>query len=304
MLKKTKLMTAVMLFSTSVAFSQMKVRDELPDKYKWNLTDLYATDDAWKAEKDRIQQEMQKAAQYKGKLTQSASTLLEALEFSTKISKEMTRLYSYASMMSDQDTRVTKYAGMKQEMSQLFSQYGALTSYMEPELLTLTDTQLKSFFEKEKGLSTFKFYLTDLLRKRAHTGSEEVEKILAYSSLMAGNAAEIYSTFSNAEFPYGDIEVDGKKVKLNAANFSLYRASENRDVRKKAFEVYFGKLNEFQRTLGSTLYGNLKSASFYAKARNYNSTLESALDAGNIPTDVYHNLVKNVNSNLETFHRY
>lgn len=293
-----------MLFSTSIAVCQMKVRDELPDKYKWNLSDLYSTDEAWKQEKERIQVEMQKAAQYKGKLTQSASSLLEALEFKTKISKEMVRLSSYASMKSDQDTRVTKYAGMKQELSQVFSQYGALISYMEPELLTLTDAQLNQFFAQEKGLETYRFYLTDLLRKRAHKGSEEVEKVLAYSSLMSGNAANIYSTFSNAEFPYGDIEVDGKKVKLNASNFSLYRASENRAIRKKAFEVYFGKLNEFQRTLGSTLYGNLNSALFYAKARKYNSTLEAALDAGNIPTDVYHNLVKNVNSNLETFHRY
>lgn len=304
MLRKTKLMTAVMLFSTSVAVSQMKVREELPEKYKWNLTDLYATDDAWKNEKERIQQEMQQIASYKGKLTQSASSLLEALDFNTKIGKEMTRLYSYASMKSDQDTRITKYAGMKQELSQLFSQYGALTSFFEPELLTLKDDQLKSFFDKEKGLNTYKFYLTDLLRKRAHKGSEEVEKVLAYSSLMAGNASTIYSTFSNAEFPYGDIEVDGKTIKLNAANFSLYRASKDRNVRKKAFEVYFNKLNEFQRTLGTTLYGNLNSALFYAKARNYNSTLESALDAGNISTDVFHNLVKNVNSNLETFHRY
>jgi len=304
MLRKTKLMTAALLFSTTVAVSQMKVREELPEKYKWNLTDLYATDEAWKVEKDRIQTEMQKAAQFKGKLTQSATTLLEALEFNAKLSKEMGRLYSYASMKSDQDTRVTKYAGMKQELSQLFSQYAAVTSFMEPELLSLKDEQLKSFFEKEKGLATFKFYLTDLLRKRAHKGSEEVEKVLAYSSLMSGNAAEIYSTFSNAEFPYGDIEIDGKTIKLNASNFALYRASENREVRKKVFETYFNKLNEFQRTLGSTLYGNLKSASFYAKARNYNSTLEGALDAGNIPTDVYHNLVNNVNSNLETFHRY
>lgn len=304
MISKTKLMTAMLLFSSSMAMSQMKVRDDLPEKYKWNLTDLYASDEAWKQEKDRLQTEMQKIAQYKGKLTQSPETLMEALEFNAKLGKEMTRLYSYASMKSDQDTRVTKYAGMKQELGQLFSQYGALVSYMEPELLTLKDEQLNSFLNQEKGLATYKFYLTDLLRKRAHRGSEEVEKVLAYSSLMSGNAANIYSTFSNAEFPYGDIEVDGKTVKLNAANFSLYRASEDRSVRKKAFEVYFGKLNEFQRTLGSTLYGNLNSALFYAKARYYNSTLEAALDAGNIPTDVYHNLVKNVNSNLETFHRY
>src|SRR5690606_28060417 len=77
-----------------------------------------------------------------------------------------------------------------------------------------------------------------------------------------------------------------------------------KEVRNKIFDTYFGKLNEFQRTLGTTLYGNLNTALFYAKARNYNSTLEAALDAGNIPTAVYHNLVKNVNNNLETFHRY
>lgn len=304
MLRKTKLMTAVMLFSTSIAVSQMKVREELPDKYKWDLTDLYSSDEAWKQEKDRIQTEMQKAAQFKGKLTQSASSLLEALQFNTKIAKDMVRLSSYASMKSDQDTRVTKYAGMKQELSQLFSQYGALTSFMVPELLTFSDEQLKSFIQQEKGLETYRFYLSDLLRKRAHKGSEEVERTLAYSSLMSGNASSVYNTFMNAEFPYADIEIDGKIVKLNSSNFALYRASENRDLRAKVFEVYFNKLNQFQRTLGTTLYGNLNTALFYAKARNYNSTLESALDGGNIPTAVYHNLVKNVNNNMETFHRY
>ncbi|SMG16230.1 oligoendopeptidase F [Sphingobacterium psychroaquaticum] len=304
MFKKTQLVAAMMIFSTSVAVSQMKVRDEVPDKYKWNLSDLYASDDTWKAEKDRIQKKIQKTAQYKGKLTQSASTLLEALTLNSKLIKELVRLSSYASMKSDQDTRVTKYAGMKQEMQQLFSEFGALTSFMEPELLTLKEDQLNAFVTKEKGLQTYKFYLTDLLRKRAHRGSEEVEKVLAYSSLMSGNAENIFSTFFNAEFPHAEVELDGKLVKLNSANFNLYRGSENRDVRKTVFEAYFKKLNEFQRTFGAQLYGNINAGLFYTKAQNYNSTLESALDAGNVSTDVYNNLVKNVNTNLGTFHRY
>lgn len=304
MRKKTQLITAMMLLSTTVAVSQMKVREELPEKYKWNLSDLYATDEIWKEEKERIQQQMQQAASYKGKLTQSATVLLEALELNSALAKEMTRLSSYASMKSDQDTRVTKYAGMKQELQQLFSAYGALTSFMEPELLTLTEDQLNAFFAKEKGLATYKFYLMDLLRKRAHRGSEEVEKVMAYSALMSGNAANIFSTFFNAEFPHPEIELNGEPVKLNSANFALYRASEDRAVRSKVFAAYFGKLNEFQRTFGTQLYGNINAALFATKARNYNSTLERALDGGNIPTAVYHNLVKNVNENLETFHRY
>lgn len=304
MRKTTQLMTAMMLFSTTVAVSQMKVREELDDRYKWNLTHLYATDEAWKDEKDRLQHKMKEVASYKGKLTQSGSTLFEALEFNSTLIKDMVRLSSYASMKSDQDTRVTKYAGMKQEVQQLFSEYGALTSFMEPELLSLEEDQLSTFFDQEKELLTYKFYLTDLLRKRAHRGSEEVEKVMAYSSLMSGNAANIFSTFFNAEFPHPEIELNGERVKLNSANFALYRASEDRDIRSKVFSTYFGKLNEFQRTFGAQLYGNINAALFTTKARNYGSTLERALDGGNIPTDVYHNLVKNVNDNLETFHRY
>lgn len=304
MRKKTQLMTAVMLFSTSIAISQMKVRDEVPAKYKWDLSHLYTTDESWKTEKEHVQQQMKQVASYKGKLTQSAATLLEALELNSGLAKEMVRLSSYASMKSDQDTRVTKYAGMKQELQQLFSEYGALASYMEPELLTLQEDKLNAFIEQEKGLATYKFYIMDLLRKRAHRGSEEVEKIMAYSSLMSGNAANIFSTFSNAEFPYPDVELNGKLVKLNSANFALYRASEDRAVRSKVFSTYFNKLNEFQRTFGAQLYGNINAGLFATKARNYNSTLERALDEGNIPTAVYHNLVKNVNENLNTFHRY
>lgn len=304
MRKKTQLMIATMLFSTTVAVSQMKVRDELPEKYKWNLSDLYATDEAWRAEKEKIQQKMQEVTRYQGKLTQSAATLLEALSFNSTLIKDMVRLSSYASMKSDQDTRVTKYAGMKQEMQQLFAEYGALTSFMEPELLTLQEEQLNRFFTQEKELTTYKFYLTDLLRKRAHRGSEEVEKVLAYSSLMSGNAANIFSTFSNAEFPHAEIDLNGERVKLNPANFALYRASEDRNVRSKVFETYFRKLNEFQRTFGAQLYGNINAALFATKARKYESTLQRALDDGNIPTAVFHNLIKNVNGNLETFHRY
>src|SRR5690554_4596187 len=129
MRKHTQLMITMMLFSSTVAVSQVKVREELPDMYKWNLTDLYESDDAWKQEKERLQQAMQEIVNYRGKVIHSASTLLEALEFNSRIAKEMYRLYSYASMSSDQDTRVTQYAGMKQEMQQLLSQYGALTAF-------------------------------------------------------------------------------------------------------------------------------------------------------------------------------
>lgn len=298
------MIAAAMLFSTTVAVSQMKVRDELPEKYTWNLNDLYATDAVWKEKKDQLQQQMQEIASYKGRLTHSAPVLLEALELHNTLVKEMVRLSSYASMKSDQDTRVTKYAGMKQEIQQLFSAYGALTSFLEPELLTLEEDQLRAMYAQSKGLVTYQFYLDDLLRKRAHRGSEEVEKVLAYSSLMSGNAENIFSTFSNAEFPYPEIDIKGERIRLNAANFALYRASEDREVRRQVFNSFFGELHAFQQTFGAQLYGNINAALFLTKSRNYESTLARALDSDHIPIGVFNNLIKNVNGNLATFHRY
>src|SRR5690606_23216632 len=121
---------------------------------------------------------------------------------------------------------------------------------------------LQGFLTAEKGLEVYRFYLSDLLRKRAHRGSEEVEKVMAYASLMTGNAANIFSIFSNADFPYPDLELKGEKVKLNPANFALQRESEDRKVRAQVFEAFFGKLHEFQRTFGAQLYGNLNADLF------------------------------------------
>lgn len=302
--KKTKLFTTMLLLSSSVSFAQMQDRDQLDAKYKWNLTDLYASDELWGEQKAALEQKMQAISAYKGTLGQSAGRLLDALSTQFSLSKDLSRLSSYASMKSDQDTRVTKYAGMGQQVQQLYSSFGALSSFMAPELLSLGKQKIDEFIQQEPGLEVYRFYLEDLLRRAPHRGSEEVEKILAYSSMMSSNAANINSTFFNAEFPHAKIDIDGKPVVLNAANFAFHRASADKQVRSKVFSTYFNKLNEFQRTFGAQLYGNINAALFTTKARNYKSTLERSLDNNNIPIGVFDNLISNVNNNLETFHRY
>lgn len=286
------------------AQAQMKNRDEVPEKYLWNLSEIYADDEAWKKEKERIQAEMQKMAEYRGKMTTSADALYKGLDFYVNLTKELVRLSSYASMKSDQDTRVSKYVGMSSEMQQLFSSFGAVTAFMEPELLKMDEAQLQKFIAEKPELKVYEFYVKDLLRKRNHRGSEEVEKVLAYSGLITENAANIFNVFYNAEFPFPEVEVNGKKVRLNSANFALYRGNPDRAVRQNVFGAFFGKLGSFKETFASQLYGNLNVAQFNRLSRNYNSSLEAALDANNIPTAVYHNLIKNVNDNLSTFHRY
>ncbi len=277
----------------------------IPDHYKWNLTDLYPSDNAWKQEKEKLVAKIPTIAQYAGTLGSSAQQLLGCLDLTTQLNKDFSRLSSYASMSSDQDTRVSGYLGMQQEVSQIGSDFSAKAAFIEPEILKIDPAKVQKFLTSEPKLAIYKHYLDDILRRKAHTGTEGEEKIIADAGLMADAPDNIYGIFSNADFPYPEVTLnDGKTVKLNQAGYSLYRASTNRDDRKKVFETFFGKLNDFRRTYGTELNAEVKKDMFYKNARKYSSCLESSLDANNIPTKVYYNLIESVDKNLSTFHRY
>ncbi len=287
------------------AVSQERDRAKIEDKYKWNLAEIYPTDDAWKKEKEKFVADIPGLGKYQGSLAKSAQELLAALDAVTALNKTYSRLYVYASMNSDQDTRESKYLSMVQEMGQIGSSLGAAAAFIEPEILKIDKAVVDGFVKQEKKLEIYKHYLDDILRRKAHTGTEGEEKIIADAGLMAGDAYNIHSIFSNADFPYPDVVLsDGKTVKLDQAAFGLNRTLANRDDRKKVFSTFFGKLDEYRRSFGTQLYAGVKQDMFFTRARKYNSSLESAVDANNIPPSVYHSLVNGVNANLPTFHRY
>ncbi len=280
-------------------------RAEIDAEETWRLEDIYLTDNAWRDAKSQISEEAQKISSFKGKITNSATTLLEFLKFTSDISKEVSRLYSYASMRSDVDTRVTDYLAMKQEMGQMLTKLQSLSSFSEPEILAAGKEKILSFIEQEEGLEIYRMYLMDLFRKQKHRLSESEEKIMAEASMLMQSPYSIYNIFSNAELPYPTIELStGEKVTLNQSGYSKHRASEIRKDREKVFNAFFSSLKGFERTLAEQLYSNVKVHVFNMRTRNYESTLNASLDNYNIPTEVYHSLIGNVNNNLSYFHRY
>lgn len=290
---------------TQSAMSQERDRAKIPDKYKWNLTEIFSSDDAWKSAKEKLIAELPSVEKYRGKLGESPASLLACLDLIYRLSKDYTRLSVYAGLQSDVDTRDAKQLAARQEMGQIGSDFGAKTAFLQPEILKLDRPVIESFLAKEPKLRIYQHNLNDILRRKAHTGTEGEEKIIADAGLMSDAASSGYNIFSNADFPFPVVtQHDGAPVKLDKAAFNLYRAAPNRAFRKKVFESYFGRLNEYRRTFGTQLYAEVKKDMFYMKAQKYNSCLESALDGSNIPVDVYRNLIKNVNDNLATFHRY
>jgi len=295
----------ISLVAANSDFAQERDRGKIPDQFKWDLTHIYPSDDAWKSAKEKLVRQLPDIEKFKGTLARSGGQLLDCLELSSNLTKEFNRLYVYASMSSDQDTRETKHLGMQQEMSTIGSDFAAKASFMEPEILKMDKATVESFLSQEKKLGIYRQYLFDILRRQAHTGTEGEEKIIADAGLMSDAAQSIYGIFSDAEFPYAEVTLsEGKSVKLDKATFSRYRTVANREDRKRVFAAFFGRLHDYRRTYGTQLFAEVKKNMFYMKARKYNSCLEGALDGNNIPVEVYKKLVENVNANLSTFHRY
>ena len=298
-------LTLTLIALTITAAAQSRDRAQTPDKYKWNLAEIYPSDAAWRAAKDRLAAELPKLRPFQGKLASTGGTLADALDMQAAFSKELARLYSYASLLADQDTRDSPHEGMRQEMNQLAAALGAESSFMEPELLKAGEAKVAGFVAAEPRLKVYSVYLSDVFRRAAHTLSDAEEKLLADAGPLAGNPSSLFNILSNADFPYPTITLStGKSVKLDQAAFGELRALPNRADREKVMAAFFASLGSFGRTFGTSMSGEVLKVQFYAKARKYPSSLEAQLDGPNIPTTVYTRLIDGVNRNLPAFHRY
>ena len=285
--------------------AQERDRTKVDEKYIWNLTDVYPDVASWRAAKARVAGEVPRIREFAGKLGTSPQILADALQMLTRLDKEVSRLYVFASMLSDQDTRVSEPQGMQQEMQQLAAEFGAQASYIQPEILRIGSATIEKFLTAEPRLQDYAFPLRDIIRRAAHTLTDSEEKLLADAQPLAASASNIYQILANADFPYPTVTVsDGRQVKLDQAGYAELRTLPQREDRKLAMSTFFQALGGFERTFGTTINSSVQRALFYSKSRKYASTLEASLDRHNIPVSVYMRLIEGVNRNLPTFHRY
>lgn len=285
--------------------AQERDRGQIPDKYKWNLADIYPSTTAWRTAKDGVAKRLTELDAFNGKLGTSAATLADALDVYFALDKELSRLFVYSSMLADQDTRDATNQGMRAEMLQLASDLGAKGAFLEPDVLRLPSGTIEKYLAAEPRLKPYRFYLEDIARRASHTLSEPEERLLASAGPLASSPSNVYGILSNADFPYPTATLsDGKSVVLNQANFTAYRGGTNRADREKVMLAFFSSLGSFSRTYGTTMSGEAQKLQFLAKARRYPSSLAMQLDGPNIPESVYMRLIDGVNKNLPTFHRY
>jgi oligoendopeptidase F len=279
-------------------------RNEIPDEEKWSVQDLYASDQDWEKDYDKILKLSGEPCKYQGKLGDSVQNLYEALKESDESDMLMEKVYVYAFMRYYEDTTNALYQKMSGRASLAMTRLGEKYAFMMPEILEIDDATIDEFLKDEK-LRLYEHALRDLRAKKEHTLSEKEEKLLAKANQIATSPNEIFSKFNNADVKFGEItDEEGNAVELTNGRFSVFMESSDRRVRKDAFTALYKQYKSYINTLAATYYANVKQAVFYAQARNYPSTLEMYLSGSFIPVTVYENLIKTVNDNLDKMHAY
>ena len=246
------------IIGMTAAFVGAGERKDVPDKYRWNLADLYPSEAAWTKAKDAVAKRVPELA--KRKALKSPRDLLAVLTTMFEIDLELSRISVYAHALSDEDVRAARPREMKQAAEELVTAYAAATSWVRPEILALDPAKVRRWITQEAKLAPYRMYLEETLRRRPHTLGAAEEKIVAEAGEMERAGGEVHGVLSNADLPYPTIKLStGESVRLDASAFTLHRQARARADRDKVFASFFGALKTYERTMGATLSAVVKA---------------------------------------------
>jgi len=294
-----------MTTSTNIETNAIPKREGIDDKLKWNLVDMYANDQAWDNDYQKVEQLIEKAEDYTGKLAKSSGLLFECLVVRTELIQITARLYQYAQLNRDIDSRQSKYQEMTNKAAMLSSKAGAAFSFVEPELLKLTDEELLKLSYQFPKTDLYDLYIKELIRSRQHIRSEEIEELLSMSMLIAKGPENTFSLLDDADLKYPSIKDEkGNEVKLTKQRFARFLESSDPRVRRDTSNAFYAVYKDHINAISSTLSTEVNKNIFYTKARKYESALHRALDGDNIPVSVYHSLLDTTEAHLEGLHKW
>ncbi|MBU9789715.1 oligoendopeptidase F [Lentilactobacillus sp. G22-6] len=284
---------------------KLPLRKDVPEKLTWDLTTVYKTDADFEKDFSAVQDQLPVIAQLAGSLENGADALLKATSFYLDLNRKLEKVYVYAQLKNDQDTSETKYQAMFSRVESMVAKFGAAVSWFDPELLTLSESTMKQYYDQEPKLIDYKRLFDQTFEKRGHILSNDVEKVLAGASDIFSAGEKTFGILDNTDLPFPVVTDDnGNQVQLSQGVYGILLESTSQDVRKQAFKKLYEVYGQFQHTLAATLTTNVKNHNFKAQVRKYSSALEAALAANEVSTNVYQNLIDVVNNHLDLLHRY
>lgn len=280
-------------------------RSQIPEKYRWRLTDLFPSDAAWTEARQAFERDLPAFARHRGHLGDSARALADALTDMAALQLRLERLVVYAKSRTDEDTRLPGPRAMSAEAERLAVRLDAATSWVRPEILTLPTDTIRRYQAEDRRLQEFSFYLDDAIRWKPHTLSADEERIVAMTGDLAGAGRNLHTVLTNADLPYPTVTLSsGEQVRLDPSGYVRARSAPDRAGREKVFQAFFGALKQYERTVGAALFAQVKAHMFEKDVHRFPASLDSALFFDNIPVKVYTQLLADVHQHLPTLHRY
>lgn len=280
-------------------------REQIELKYQWDLSSIFASDEAFEAAFDQAKAIPAKLETYQASATQSAQGLLKFLQYHDEINTSMRKLGEYASRKSDEDTRVSKYQGYVAQVMSLIAQVDGAQAWFASDLMALDEQVLNDYFAQEPALEHYRRALQMILRRRPHTLSAAEEALLARAQDFAAQPGQVYALFNDADLTFDDaVDAKGEHHALTHGSFIPMLTSYDRTLRQSAFETLYARYAEFKNTATAMLSAQVKQLKFFADARKYPSSLAYCLDSNEVPVDVYGNLIDAVHNNFDPFYRY
>lgn len=280
-------------------------RNEIPEEFKWRLEDIYASNDLWEQDVAKAKEMAAKISSYQGTLGQSGSRLLEVLTLQDELTKTMDQIYVYARMRRDEDNANATYQALTDRATTLSVQTYSALSYIQPEILAISDERLNQFVKEEAGLEHYRLLIDEIVRFKPHTLSASEEALLAEMGELSGAPSKIFGMLNNADLRFPMItDEQGEKVELTKGRYTQFMESKDRAVRQGAFEALYATYGKHRNTIAATLTSAVKRDVIYARVRKYESALKASLFADNIEQSVYDNLIETVHEHLALMHRY
>ena len=281
------------------------VRSEVPEKYTWDLSVLFANDEAWLAECEALKTMPERLIALRGTLGTSAAALLGYFRLQDELTLRANSLFGYANCRSDEDTSNNRYQDFRSRATGVLVSLNSAGAFAVPEILAIPEETITAFFAEEPALETYRRALYLIRRMASHTLSAECETILAAAGEMAEAPGNIYGVLTNAELTFPAVtDGEGKEHALTDASFVPLLESPDPAFRRRVFETYYHRYGEFKNTAAAMLDAQLRQLRFFASARHYKTTLEASLYEHEVPESVYHSLIDAVHENLPAMYRY
>ena len=280
-------------------------REEIDSKYKWDLSSMFPSDEAFEAGLEELKAYCPKLLAFKGKISTSAQALLEFLQLEDQMNLLLYKIINYAERKSDEDTRVAKYQAYVANATSAYTQVGEATSWFAAELLAIPAESVEKFYVEVPALEFYRRKLNKILNQREHTLSAEEEALLARAEELAVQPTNIFSMFDDADLTFDDaVDSEGKTHKLTSGSFVPLLMDADRVLRESAFKQLYSRFGEFRNTSAAILTSQVKNLQFFSSSRKYASSLEAALAENEIPVEVYNNLIDAVHQNFPAFYKY